>query len=250
MGTSIFWIVGLGIAPFLFGVRTLTQGVKKEKFYIAVLLCVSSVLNFVVGVIGLTNPEILGALVLTGLIGSEVILLIIPVLVLSNGENAEGRSNRTVTIVAGLVLLGITGWAINQARLNALPPAPFVYEDMWLEETEYCVGDRLLLRFDGVSDSSGRGFIISGHITRLDDPVLNEPRRVFTYPNDTVPGNANANGIPQRFTNRFYDERIIPDLPPGPHTYTHSNEASTASLTSQRTTEPFNILPDSHERCQ
>ena len=66
---TIFWILGLGVVPFIFGVYSLMTSQRAERyaerqfrFYGSILLMAAGLCNFLVGILGLTNPEILRAL--------------------------------------------------------------------------------------------------------------------------------------------------------------------------------------------
>lgn len=227
------WMLLFGIAPIIHGINSLGKKAEtyKKRFYIfyaSILLMGSGISAFVIGMVSLISPDELQTLITIGLFSSQLLLVSIVIMSLREGENSN-RTNKALSITVFIILISITAYVISQTF-----KAPFVYTDHRLVEDVYCPGDNLLLEFSGISDNSGRGHIISGHITNL------ETRQRFFY-KDIFISSDNSSGVPQTFKDVPY-ERVIPELEPGRYIYTHSNRSGTSiGIPSSFTTDAFLI---------
>lgn len=251
--SSIIWAAVLGGVPLAMAVYARPYADKfadkttysNDHFYIALgrafkhaprLLGGAGIINVGIVVVSLVFPSM--AAVQTAAFFVSPALLVASIFlflrVLTADPSADQSAVQTAVVIGAVVLaVGTLGGALA-ANIQAQHSAPFTYDTVTLLKTEYRPGDQLVIEFSGTADNSGRDFIVGGYLTNT------ETGQRFFYDDIFIPGGEAA--APTYYPSIIYNDRLIPDVPPGEYTYTHSNRSADGSRSDSFVTDPFLVL--------
>lgn len=137
-------------------------------------------------------------------------------------EGTLANRNQYKAIVAAVILalIGLSSYLIWDSQ--QLPDAPFIYyPDSIVVEDEYCIGDPLVITFDGMSDGSGRIVKVVGQLELTGDDDRDYVVAEHSFTNDNI-----AISEPVEFNDFIFDSWALPrNLTPGVYEWHHQNFA-------------------------